>query len=466
MTTTMAKPRSKTKAVTDETHKEVIDTIRGRTLEMSFTVHGLPKSRRIGGALADTLAASVKGKKRGVRASWSMFTSEHPQVKALNSAIRDLEVLRDSWTIVKSADVKKGPDDKVTIEGGKRLIWDKDIPDFYNLFVAAAKKVDKEVAKLQHAMDHATFDADDNVVKSVKEMDRANGGDAWDEGVYPKDVTLTTGVAKERNPDGTFALGDDGNPKYVIAFNEYHVSEKLPRLLRERAIARIDAGISGTVETAMSYAVGELTESMVTFLGELSNRVMAYPAAKSEFSYLTEHGEAEVIREATAADDPKIPAGHTKAYVRYRVKEGGAEAKVTKWVGPFRTADYHAKLRPQAVGERKKIYPTVIEGIIVQLETFKDKKSKMLGAYGDNVVAAFEPLLTALTKAKATNPYVTNDAAAKKVAAALKGSEDLRGVVAGEIKAAIEALEEQVVVVKEVHRRRSIKASLVGKLND
>lgn len=442
-------------AVTDAQHKDAVELLRGRTMELSFTVHGLPKSRKIGGKLAETVAASVAGKKKGVRASWSMFTSEHPAVKDLNAAIRELDQLRDTWTIVRSAEVKKGDGEGVAIAGGKRLIWDKDIPEFHALFTAAAKRIDRCVTTLQHAMEHDTYDADGNTIKSVKAMDRANAGDAWDDAVYPKDLTLVVGVSKERGPDGTPTLDAHGDPVYVVNFSEYHVSEKLPALLRERAIKRIDDGLTGTIETAMRYAVNELTDQMMTFLAELGPRTKVFPAATGPDGAMY---EGEIVKRLED-DAPGVPAGHVKALIRYAADEG---TKVSKWVGPMPKTEFAARFRPQGTTEKKKIYPSVIEGIITQLTAFRDKKAKMLGAYGTNLTAACEPLLEALTAAKAGNPFVGTTTAAVKLAAALRTDDEAKAAVARAITETVETLEEQVEEVRVGNRRRTFKTSLVG----
>ncbi len=454
--------KSKTKAeITDKDHQDAIETMRGRCLEMSFTVHGLPKSRRITGKMADQVAASVEGTRRGIRASWSMFTSQHPAVKELSMAIRDLETLRSSWTIVRSATVQKGDADKVTIEGGKRLIWDKDIPEFYKLFVNAAKNIDKAVSKLQHAMNHETYDAEDRPIPSVKDMDKKEAKQAWDESVYPTDLRQVVGVAKERNKDGSDVLDEKGDPKYIITFEEYHVSEKLPPMLRERALQRLDAGLSSSVEAAVSATVRDMSDSIVTFMEELTSRVKVFPQPGSKYAYLE---DGEIVKKETHDDNPKVvPAGQLRAYVRYTEDAGKlTEQKVSKWIGPMKEADFHLHLRPQATGEKKKIYPTVIEGIVAKLQAFKDKQSKMLGKYGSGLEEAFLPLLEELTKAKATNPFLTNEDSAKKLVSALKTSDALKARVAKAAADTVEALEEQVVTVKEVHRRRSIKAGMVG----
>lgn len=468
MSTTIAKkvkeakkaPKPQVDAVTDKQHQETVELLRGRTMEMSFTVHGLPKSRKIGGKLGEKVAASIAGKKKGVRASWSMFTSDHPAVKELNVAIRELEQLRETWTIVRSAEVQKGEGDKVTIEGGKRLIWDKDIPEFHQLFTAKAKQIDKCVAKLQEAMDNVTYDAEDNPVKSVKDMDKENAGEAWDESVYPKDLTLLVGVSKERNGDGSARLDPvSGEPIYIINFNEYHVSEKLPELLRARALQRIDDGLSGTIETAMTYAANELSDQMMTFLGELTNRVKVYPVVSGPYGKMY---EGEIIKQVTDENDSKVPAGHVKALIRYKETD---DTKVTTWVGPMKKATFAAEFKPQATGEKKKIYPSVIESIIEQLSAFKEKKAKMLGAYGDNMVKAFEPLLDSLLAAKKINPYTSVTKSAQQLASVLKTDDEAKEAMSKAITDTVEMLEEQVVTVKATHqKRRTIKASLMGKV--
>lgn len=434
-------------------HKQVVDLMRGRTLEMSFTTHGLPKSRKISGKMADQMAASVKGTKKGVRASWSMFTSDHPQVKALNVAIRELDQLRNDWTIVKSAEVRTGASDAVTVEGGKRLIWDADIPEFYSLFVRASQKIDAEVVKLQHAMNNATEDDQGNTINSIKEMDREHAGDAWDEKVYPEDLTLVVGVSKERHRDGTTVLDADGNPKFTINFNEYHVSEKLPTLLRERAIARVDEGISQTVETAMSHAAAELTENMMTLFDELANRTILYPPEGSKYAHLA---DAEVVKTLKNGNDSKIPVGHVKVYVRYR-PAGESDKKISEWFGPMTEKEYHTAMGPSVTTQKKRLFPSVIEGLVHQLQTFKEKKSKMLGAYGESMVASFDKLLEQLTVAKRNNPLLSADVSARRLADSLRTSDEARKSLTQAIADTVEALEEKTAEVKKVVRRRTIR---------
>lgn len=451
----------------DQQHQEVINLIKGNCLEMSFTVHGLPKSRRITGKSADTVASSVGGKRRGIRSSWSMFSSEHPAVKELSVAIRELEQLRDTWTIVRSAEARRGDSGQVSVEPGKRLIWAADVDEFYKQFVRRAKLIDLAAEKLHFAIDNETRDDKGNVIRSIKAIDRDNAGEAWDEKAYPVDVRLTVGVAKEREVNGQATLGEDGEPKYIINFHEYRVSEKLTGVLQKRAEERLDAAMSGTIETAMAAVVNELTDDMATFMNELTPKVGVFPRKGSEYEYLTAHGEAEILKTVDRNKDLAIPVGQVKALVRYKAKESEEEdaeiVSVTKWFGPMSEASYHEKFAPQSTGERKKIYPTVIEGLIAKLQAFRDRKAKMLGQYGEATIAAFQPLLETLTQYRGIGG--SNEDAAKKLASDLKGSETSRMRVGQAIADVIERLSDKVGEVKVITgRRRQVKASLIGKL--
>ena len=469
-----AKKFTNIKPVTDEAHQQVIDLIKGRCLEVSFTIHGLPKKRVIRGKMAQTIAGSIKANTKGISSNWFTFTSDHPAVAEFNQATRELLKLRDTWTIVRSAEAKKGEGGTVNIEGGVRLIWDHDVDEFYKRFCAKAAAIDAAVEKIQKYMDEVMIITDPDTGEkttypSIKEMDRANAGDAWNEDVYPKDVRRIAGVARERTPDGNEVLDEQGEPKYLITFEEYHVSEKLPALLRERAVERLDAKMAETVEIAFSYAVAELNEDLTTFMSELVNRVRIYPVKGHSFEKFCEIEAAEVIKVVDHTKDDSIPSGYIKLMLGYKtVPEGGDEKKPVicrQWVGPISVDDYQTEVRPQKTGERKKIYSGVVEGIIAKLEAFKEKKAKMLGIYGENAMAAFEELFRELTKFKAF--YTTNDQAAQKLVSKLKNSEEAKEEISELIADTIAALEDQVETVKIVNRRRKIiSPKLIGKVGE
>lgn len=457
----VTEPVPVTTPVTPEQHQETVDLLKGRCLEMAFTVHGLPKNRRIGGKAAEQIASTVKGKIKGIRSSWSLFSSDHPAVKELNQAVRELVQLRDSWTIVRSAEVNKGTG---TIEGGKRLIWDADHEEFYRLFVTKAKVIDLCVVKVEHALNHRTNDDNGNEVMSIKDMDKENAGDAWNDGAYPATLLGAVGVAKECAADGKLQTDAGGEPIYIIHFDEYHVSERLCDTLRERAVHRLDQKLGETIETAMCYAVNELTEDLTTFMSELVNRVRIFPLPKHPWHVYAENGEPEVLKIVDHSKDRSVPSGQVKVLISYKeapAKDSEEEPTVVRrWLGPIPLQEYEDQVRPQSTGEKKKIYPAVIEGIIAKMESFRDKKARMLGQYGANVVASFDELLTELTKHKRL--HMRNDEAAQKLAGTLRTSDEAKEGMADVIADTIAALDTQTVEVKKM--RRQVMRKLIGKV--
>jgi hypothetical protein len=467
--TTIDKTAKKNKPTeaSDEQHQEVIDLLKGRCLEVSFTIHGLPKSRRIKGKQAEEIAQAVHGKTRGVRSSWGLFTSEHPAVSQLNQAVRELEQLRDSWTIVRSADIQKTAD-KLVIEGGVRLLWDQDVSDFYKLFVTSARAIDAAAELVQKHLDQPmTIEKNGKLVDfpPIKDMDRDNAGKTWDESAYPDDVRLVVGVAKERDSHGMPILDEDDNPKYVISFDEYHVSEKLPEMLRNRAIERLDARLSQTVETAFSYAVAELSDSLTTFMSELVNRVRIYPKNHPFEKYCAVEA-AEVVKVVDHDKDASVPPNHIRLFLAYKSVPDGGDPKNPKvfreWVGPISLAEYQTKVRPQSTGEKKKLSPQVIEGIISKMQSFRDKKSKMLGVYGKQALEDFDDLMKELTKFKSF--HTSNSEAAQKLATKLRSSAEAKEEMAQVVADTVAALEDRIETVKKVVRRRKINVKNIDEV--
>lgn len=452
--------------VSEAEHQEVVEMLKGHCLEVSCTIHGLPGSRRIKGKMAETIAKAVKGKKKSVRGSWSPFVSDHPAVSEFNTCKRAIEELRDSYTLMKSADVQKN-DKGVTIQKGVRLIWDKDVSEFYKLFVSKAKALDLAVENVQRCLEQESKNAKGETVPSIKNYDREEAGDAWEDAAYPKDVRLTAGVSKERDrTTGEPILDEHGEPKYLIDFDEYHVSEKLPEMLRKRAIERLDNKMSSTVETAFSYFVADLNDSLTTFMAELVSRIRIYPpASHPAFKYCKEEA-AEVVKVVDHAKNSNVPAGQVVVHLAYKgYADGEAHEpenlkRIPVKLGPMPIDEYMDKLRPKSTGEKKKISTSVIQGIIVKLENFRDKQGKILGVYGQKAIEGFNDLFNTLTKAKQF--HMSNYDAADKLASKLKSNEEFREELAQDIADTITKLEDQVEVVKQVVKRRSVKKSLIG----
>jgi hypothetical protein len=471
-------PQDPAAAAENLKHQEVIDLVKGNCLEVHFKISKLPKSRKISGALADAIASAVKGKKKSVRGSWMPYAAEHPAVKEFNAKVREIEMLRDGWTLVKSAEVKAGPDGGASIEGGKRLIWEHDHEQFYKLASAKAREITLAAIRVQKYLDADMYDDSGKRVPSIKEMGKSNAGDAWEESVYPPNLADRIGIPRERNPDGSYRLDEDGQYIYLIEFDEYHVSEKLSDTLRKRAVERLDARMSETVEKALTYAVGALTEDLETFMNSLVSRTKIKPVIDHPWSKYTLVDKAEVIKVRDTKDDPDIPAGMIKVYLSFKevvfekdeatgkkkaVKDKAGRDKIRTvkvWEGPITVEEYETKVRPQIVTERKPIHTSVLERIVENMESFRDKKAKMLGSYGKEATEKLDGLLAQLTKYQ--KAWVNPEDALAKLAKTLKNSKDEREALVGRIADTITDLDEYAEHVKKVARRRSIGTDLFG----
>ena len=448
-------------------YRDVVETLRGRTFVVRFTVHGLPKSRRLTGKLADQVAQAVKGTRRGVRSSWGLFTAEHPAVQAVNAAVRAVERLRDDWTIVLAAEPSASRARPGAVAPGMRLIWDKDVSEFYSLFQQRAWVLDECVRRLQHALDHATTDEAGRTVPSVKEMDRQHAGEAWSPAAYPEDLRSVVGVAKEIGPDGAPLLDKDGRPVYAISFSEFQVSEKLPALLRERALARLDECLASTVEAATRAVVSELSDQLMTLLEELSERTRVYPPEDGPYGHL--YG-ADVLRKVTHDQDRQVPPGHVRVLLRYRPSAGPAAAdggdgaevvyQASCWLGPLPNDEFVERLRPHTTAERRRLYPSVVEGIISAIETFRDKKARMLGRYGQSLVEAVTPLLERLTEARRHDPLLGTTALARTLTEAVRKDRAARDRLSALVSETVGAVAEKLEDVRaagSAYRRRTVR---------
>jgi len=446
MTSTMTKPAPKAqsgkkqlKVVTLEEHVSAVKSLKEKCFEVQFTVHGLPKSRKIGGKMATEIAKSVKGKTKGVRASKSIFTSEHPAVSELNAVIRQLDEYRNAFTIVKSADVVEDDSGKSKILGGVRLIFEADHQEFYEGVIERAKRITDAAAKVQHAVDHETTHYDKKnqqiIVPSIKEMDKMNCGDAWDASDYPEDVTKVVGVT------GTDEM-----------FREYHVSTTLAPEIYARAEQRLMEKLSGDLEAATVRMVDDLNRGFGTLLNELVNRVRIDPVADHPWKAL--YPDAEVIKTKPAETEDEIYVYLSyKTYDTELSKEAGkpVQTRKTHWVGPISEKAYQEKVRPTEVDEQKKIFPNVIEGILKEMQEIRTKKKQMLGAYGDNIDASFDNLAATLDKLRKHGD--DNASLAQKVATEVKSGVSYRKDLATAITDAMEKLGSTAEEVRVVRRK-------------
>jgi hypothetical protein len=431
-----AEPATTPKSVSVAQHEEVINNLREKCLEVSFTIHRLPTSRRVKGTAATKVEQVLKAKKGGARTSWPMFTKEHPTVEALNKAISALESYRNTWTLQKGTDFTVDEEGNRKVEKGKRLLWADTHEEFYDGLVVHADRVARAAEGVNEAL------------PQIKLKDKEIAGEGWEEAAYP--AKIEAGIAK------------DENGLYIINFSDYQVSTKLSPQLYQQAVDRLNRRLDNDVETAVGRLVDGFCKDLTVFLNELVDRMKIYPIDGHPFRQYCRHEAAEVITTKTHDQDKSIPVGQVKLYLAYKdvpedvqVPEGEKDkdyvVTVRRWVGPIPLEEYERQVKPQPSGERKKIYPSVIEGLLGEMASIRDKKSQIIGAYGQNIEGAFEGLFQAMTRMRGLHEH--DEALGKKVASRVRTDDTYRGEVAQAITATIDALEDQVKEVKSVRRK-------------
>ncbi len=445
---------AKPQPVSDADHADVVRTFSRDCVEVDFTIHRLPTARKAKGKAADAIRAAVGASRRGAKTTWNMFqSSPHKQtptndpgvkaVKALNAAIAALEAFRDNRTLTKSGDVGTTDAGELRVEAGKRLLFADDTAAFYEEATVLAERIDAAVEKVVLHLDR------------IKMNDRLHAGDLWDASEYDLNLINRVGVRK------------DAEGQYVIEFGPPRDYTVLPREVADKAVKWAEARMTSSIETAVEGVASSFNKALATFLGELTSRVRIAPVDGHPWKHFCAHGAAEVLKTKIREQDASVPEGQVKVYLSYRapaldallaaedgdtpVIDPSQLVKHSVWVGPIPIAEYEEKVRPQATDERKKIYPQVIEGLIAQMQALREHKAKMLGAYGENLTDTMGALLSTLNQMKKLGD--DNADVAEKTAKALKTDDAFRKNVADVVADTMEALEENVELVRTVRRR-------------
>lgn len=429
--------------VTDEQHLEAVQFQKEHCYKLSFVISGLPSSRRADPKASEEIAKSRKGTRKGIRTSWRLFLDTHPAVKELKAVIGELHDYRNRFATMEEeggdddagADEPGAGDDekKKKKAAGKRLIFKEDHKEIADHIAGLADRV---AAAAERAQAH---------YGEIKANDRGEAGDLWREDAYPPDIRAIVGVPKD-------AYG------YVVNFlPTVAIPDGLDPQIAAKLMKRAELQLSGSIECAVTSAVGELNKALTTFLGELANRVRVDPVPGHPLRALCKHGNPEVLRTKIHEQDAAVPPGHVSLYLSYKAadEDGPPDRLVTikKWFGPYKEAEYEKEIRPEATEERKKIYPSVIEGLIAKMQNFRDVQAALLGAHGKNVENAFGAVMEALNEFRRLGD--DNYKVAEKVAKTVKADEDFKAGMADLVAQTIEALDDSVTEVKKVRRRIS-----------
>lgn len=424
----------KPKSVSAQEHQEAIDILKSKAYKLSFKIGTLPKSRKTSAQVGDKAAKAIGGNRKGVKTSWQMFTSEHPAVKQLNSTIADLAAYRDSF-----ARIDNSSTDKEDQEGGKRFILADDHAEIYQNICRLAGRIHDAAVVVQDAL------------PQIKQMDAENAMEAWDESKYPtRPIQEIVGLAKDT----------EGN--YIVDFEPaFMIPEGLRKDLKDALIVRLDAKLSSSLEAATENAVETLNGYLLTFLGELQNRTQLEPPEGSSLAKYALLDKPEVIREVRHENDPAIEPGMVHVLLSYKASvempvEEGEEPKFVKrtikeWLEPMSEEFYAEQGRPVRTNQARKLYSTVIDGLLNNVEEFRKHQSKLLGVHGGNVETACESLMGTL---KNLQKIGDRRSVGEITVTKLKKDADFKKQIANMVGETISALDDCTTEVRSVRRRR------------
>lgn len=436
MATKPAKPKKEKKVVTEASHQKAVDDLATKCQEVSYRVSWLPTSRKASDATKNRMVETVGGTKDGFSISKRLFASKHPLVAELNTARRRIDEWRDSFTIVKSAEVHdetRGNDRRPTIEAGVRLIRDADIEEFDRGFRVRVEQLLAAADKAQQYMKRG-YATEAKEYPSIMDMDRERLGRDFNEADYPENLTDCIKVT-------------------LPSYHEYKVSIRLPKEVYERETARLRETLSRDLEAAVAYACEMFQDSFLTLAQQLVNRTRINPAAKGPFG---KYVGAEVVSLKSNKQDKTIPEGFVVPEIRYKEPDPergeGKTKSVIVTLEQMTNSRYHEVLKPVTTEERKKITSSVIEHIQSQMADFVRLKD-MMGDYGSNMDTMLDQVreLLATAGGKGTS---------EEIAAEIKNSNSFRTNLAATLEAVVSDLENTSVEIKKV--RRSVSRKNVG----
>lgn len=337
-----------------------VDFLRKSCMEVTIEISWLSTSKQIEKVMAARMLNAVDASAKSVSLSKRLFDSKHPAVKAANAAKSAIIAYRDSMTVPVAAVPPEGATDPKAFlmkEPGSRLILTELVDEF-------TEKMAFLVSNLKQAVSNMN-----DQLTSIKESDKANLKDLYNEEDYPESITELISV---RGP--SFRTID-----YTLDF------ERLAPKTCARAVQQLQNRLSGTVDLAAADFSQALLTVTSQVANQLSNRVRLMPPRGHA---LQKYRDAEVTEYRDHSTHPdEIEEGLVTLEVRYMPT--GTTKNITEWLEPMPLATYEdIKME---TNERKMVYATSIDNLQSKLNGFT-KISCMLGEPGKPIAAAVESL--------------------------------------------------------------------------
>jgi hypothetical protein len=371
---------------------ELINNLKNKAYKLSFTVGGLPQQRAADKNNAERIAHTLGANTKAISTKWRIFNPEHPLVAELMRALNDLRKFRDGFISADKLDASK-------------LIWAEDHAHIYS----EVCRLDAEVKRIADKVDQR--------LDEIKEVDRANAAALWRADVYPQ-VPIKQLVGVPHDSTGPIIKIE---PLFVIP-------EGLQEEIKKTIAKRIELKLASDISEATNSSVLALQESITTFLEELNNKTVLQPVAGFFDEYTQASPEVSVLKTETNNENKEIPVGYIRCFVEYKVKtktvvddkEVDVLTKKMEWTKPITLDEYRNYARPFSV--KKKIYSSVIDNVIEQINRFKKYQKDLLGDYGTDIDRRLDSLLDFL---KSHLPVVYNATTGEVVADTLRNRRNI-----------------------------------------
>lgn len=403
--------------VPEQSHLQAADRLQEDCMKVSFSVGGLPSSKRVDNRYLDALVDSTGGNRRGFSASKRLWPSRHPAVQAISQAKRAIEKWRDGHTIpmaASGAEIENEDGATISKSPGVRLISTKDIESFEAGLSRLSVDLGNAVASLCEQYD--------DVLRQARE----DTGDAFRREDYMTQDELRQHIK----------LLDR-------RYDECNVSFRLPANIRDQLVRQYRDTLNRSLEVAITDIGNNFRDTFADLAKQLVDRRVIRPRAGHRLAYLA---DAEIWDEKTHADDESIPEGH----VKLMLKPKGATLKDAQWFDPMPVAEVERDLRPILMDKTRKLSESVVDRLSEQLRIFTEIKDK-LGPYGAHIDGALGALRDLL------HPKGYN---AQSTIRELKQSEFYRREMRIALDSASTAMSETITEASRVRRR--ISMDLVG----
>ncbi len=375
------------KVVATEVTQQDVEFLQTQCREVWWTCKRLPSSKQVAKVDKKEMVATTEGNVGGFSISKRIFNSKHPAIKKVNELFRDIDELRDSFTIVKSAAVSES-NNRFQVDPGRRIIRVTDIEDFEKRFIVLKEELSSAVKKVAYCVHNSeTFEEGKAPVESIVEMDKKQLGRSFSLQDYPTEEELSNNVS--------VTLPQYGN---------LQVDKLLPASVLERETERIQQELGDTVALATQRIVDQIVEAFETLARSLSHKEILNPLPNDEFATeMMKHHPVEVSNVFETRHDRSIPPDSVKIELIYKEVQEDKDAATKKvTISKVVTRSYYNEtLRPVKTDARRQLRETAVDKIFQTFEWLQQVQP-MIGENGVIIQKSLANVKTVLDQLKSS----------------------------------------------------------------